>query len=94
MVYHEIRMKNGKKLNYLIYNKRQNNKWVKQSKFIGTGEIDKENIEELKKEFEIEMIADKKYPCLSKEQVVEVEKLKKLHNEKIKNFSLNLVILQ
>ena len=87
MVYHEIRIKNGKKLNYLVYNKRDNGKWFKKSKFIGTGEMDAKKIEELKKEFEIEMITDKKYPYLSKEQVIEIEGLKEIYNKKISKFS-------
>jgi len=76
MVYYEIRDVNGKKQNYLIYNKRENDKWVKQSKFIGTGDISKEEVRKEKKKFELELILNKKYKNLSKEQVEEIEKLR------------------
>lgn len=87
MVYHEIRARNGKKLNYLIYNQRKNGGWSKKSKFIGFGELVSEKVKELKKEFEIETITDKKYPYLSKEQVIEIEKLREIYNKKMENFS-------
>lgn len=87
MVYHEIREVRGKKQNYLIYNKRENGKWVKQSKFIGTGEISKEKINEGKKRFELELILGKKYGHLTKEQVEEIEKLKQIYLEKVNKLS-------
>lgn len=84
MVYHEIRMVNKKKQNYLIRNKRDKNtgKWVKKSKFIGTGDI--KEIEKLKKEFEFELKINQKYIFLTKNQVKELEELKALYNEKMK----------
>lgn len=87
MVYHEIREVNGKKQNYLVYNKRENDKWVKQSKFIGTGDISKEEIIKEKKKFELELILSKKYKYLSKEQVEEIEKLRQIYFEKIDKLS-------
>ena len=87
MVYHEIREVNGKKQNYLIYNKRENDKWVKQSKFIGTGDISKEEVRKEKKKFELELILNKKYKNLSKEQVEEIEKLRQAYFEKIDKLS-------
>jgi Fic family protein len=87
MVYHEMREVNGQKQNYLVSNSREKSKWVKKSKFIGTGIIDKEKIEELKKEFEIEIICDKASENLSKEQILEIEKLKRVYNEKIRLLS-------
>ncbi len=85
MVYHEVRNVDGKKANYLISNKRKNGKWTKKSKFLGYGEITKKKIEELKENFEIEIISEKKYPFLKKEEVRKVEILKKTYNKKIKN---------
>ncbi len=84
MVYHEIRIINGKEQNYLVYNKRKNGKWLKKSKFIGYRKIPKEKISELKREFEIELIAEKKYSYLKKEQVIEIEKLREAYFLKIK----------
>jgi Fic family protein len=87
MVYHEIREVNGKKQNYLIYNKRENDKWVKQSKFIGTGEISKEEIRKEKKKFELELILNKNYKYLAKKQVEEMEKLRQIYFEKVDKLS-------
>lgn len=85
MVYHEERKVNGKIQNYLIHNERKNNKWVKKSKYIGSGQINKEKIQKLKKEFEIEIMANKKFPYLKKEDTIEIEKLKKRYLKKIKS---------
>jgi len=87
MVYHEIREVNGNKQNYLVFNSRENGKWFKKSKFIGTGCISKEKIEELKKEFELEVLCDMASENLSKEQILEIENLKRIYNEKIKKLS-------
>ena len=87
MVYHEIRIVNGKRQNYLIYNKRKNGKWVKKSKFIGTGNISKKKISQLKKKFEEELIINKKYEYLKREDVKKVEHLKKIYIEKINKLS-------
>jgi Fic family protein len=87
MVYHEIRRVNGKKQNYLVYNKRENGKWIKKSKFIGNGNITKEKAEKLRKDFEKELIFNRKYQYLDKEEVKEIEELKQLYNKKIKEFS-------
>jgi Fic family protein len=87
MVYHEIREVNGGKQNYLVFIRREGGKMVKKSKFIGTGSISKEKIEELKKEFEIEVLCDMASENLSKVQILEIEKLKRVYNEKIKLLS-------
>ena len=84
MVYHEIRNVNGKKQHYLIHNRRENGRWAKKSKFIGTGNIKKNKILQLKKEFEQEIFLGKKYKYLSKNQISEVENLKEVHNNTIK----------
>lgn len=87
MVYHEIREVNGVKQNYLVFNSREKNKWLKKSKFIGNGSIFKEKLEELKGEFELEVLCDMASENLSKEQILEIEKLKQIYNEKIKRLS-------
>ncbi len=87
MVYHEIRKINGKILNYLVYNSRSNGKWKKQSKFIGKGNISKEKIEKMKKEFEKELILKKNYDYLTKEQVKKIEELKDRYSNKISSLS-------
>ena len=53
MVYHEVRIVNGKKQHYLIYNKREDGKWVKKSKFIGQGRIERGKIIKLKKDLKL-----------------------------------------
>ena len=87
MVYHEIRNIKGNKKNYLIYNRREKNKWSKKSKFIGVGNISKRKVSELKEKFEEELITEKKYLFLTKEQIKEIEKNKKVFNEKIKKLN-------
>lgn len=85
MVYHEVRIVNGKKMNYLIYNQRKKSKWVKKAKFIGSGNLDKKEIEKLKEGFEIKVVSEKKYPFINKEGVMEIEGLKRIYNKRIKN---------
>ena len=87
MVYHEIRRMNGKKQNYLIFNKREKGKWVKKSKFIGLGEISKEDVMRLKKEFELELKMNKIYDYLAEKQVEEIEMLKQAYFEKVGGLS-------
>lgn len=87
MVYHEIREVNGKKQNYLVFIKRGNGKLIKKSKFIGSGIIPKNHIEKLKQEFVIEVLIDKSSENLSKEQIIEIEKLKRIYNRKISSLS-------
>ena len=87
MVYHEIRGVNREKQNYLVYNKRKKGKWVKKSKFIGKGDILKSKISQLKKEFEKELIVNKKYKYLNIEQVKNIENLKQIYSDKIRKFS-------
>jgi len=87
MVYHEIREVNGKKQNYLVFIKREGDKIVKKSKFIGTGNIPKQKIDKLKKEFKIEVISSIDSKNLTKEQLLEIEKLKQVYNEKISSLS-------
>jgi len=87
MVYHEIRKKNKKKLNYLVYNKREKGKFKKISKFLGYGNISKNKIINLKKEFKIEAISKRKYPHLTKEQVIEIEELRQKYFDRTKSLS-------
>lgn len=84
MVYHEIRKVNGKKQHYLVHNRRENDKWVKKAKFIGTGDIKKNKISQLKKEFEQEILLNKKYNHLSQHQINKIENLKEVYNNTIK----------
>ena len=81
MVYHEIRVVKKVKKNYLVFNKRENGKWIKKSKFIGNEEINKEKIIHLKKQFEKEIILNKKYEYLKKDQIEEIESLKQIYNQ-------------
>jgi len=85
MVYYEIRKVKGKRKNYLIYNARKNDKWVKKAKFIGYGELSKKVVMEKKKEFEKDIIADKRYEYLTKENVEKVEGLREEYDKKIKD---------
>ncbi|MEK6844855.1 MAG: Fic family protein [Nanoarchaeota archaeon] len=87
MVYHEIRKINRIIKNYLVYNKREKGKFIKKSKFIGTGGISKKKIEELKKEFEKELFLSNKYEFLNKEQIKDIENAKQIFNEKIKTLN-------
>lgn len=87
MVYHEIRMINGKKMNYLISNHRDKGKWKKISKFIGSGIFQKSEVNKLKKEFEIELKLNQNYEYLKKEQVLEIEQLREVYNKGIKKLS-------
>lgn len=87
MVYYEIRMVNGKKMNYIISNRRNMGKWKKISKFIGSGDLEKSDINRLKKEFEIELKVNRDYQYLKKGQVLEIESLKEIYNRGIKKLS-------
>ncbi len=81
-MYHETRKENGKTKNYLVYNQRKDERWVKQSKFIGYGKLSPRNVSKLKKEFEIELLSSREYMHLSKSQTLEVEKLRQAYFEK------------
>lgn len=83
MVYHEIREINGKKQNYLVFTKREDDKIAKKSKFIGYGDIDQKEIEKLKAEFELEIKTNIQSENLGKEEFLEVEKLRQKYNEKL-----------
>jgi Fic family protein len=87
MVYHEIREVNGQRQNYLVFTKRKGDKIIKKSKFIGNGNIPKEKIEELKREFELEVLCGMASENLSREQILEIEKFKQIYNEKIRLLS-------
>jgi len=87
MVYHEIRIVNGKKKNYIISNQRDGKKWKKTSKFIGSGNLQKSKVDELKKEFEMEVKVKRNYEYLKEEQVLEIEQLRERYNQGIKKFS-------
>src|SRR3989338_10658475 len=84
MVYHEVRKVSGKEQNYLLWNRRENRKWIKKSRFIGFGKFSQQKINELKKEFENEIIINKKYLFLSLEEVTTLETLKEKYFRKIK----------
>jgi len=86
MVYHEVRDVNGKKQNYLVFNKRENGKWAKKSKFIGTGVMKKEETLKLREEFEKELKIEK-IKLIKKEQAEEIENLKQVYLDKITNLS-------
>ncbi len=89
MVYHEKRNINGKILNYLVYNKRVNGKFKKISKFIGNGELSKQKVSRLKKEFENELKISINSENLTKGQILEIENLKEIYYNKIKEFDKN-----
>lgn len=87
MVYYEKRKTNGKILNYLVFNERVGSKWIKKSKFIGFGKISKKRILQMKKDFEKQLIIDKHYEFLAKNQVQEIETFREIYNAKIKSFA-------
>ncbi|PIN88720.1 cell filamentation protein Fic [Candidatus Pacearchaeota archaeon CG10_big_fil_rev_8_21_14_0_10_35_13] len=87
MVYHETRIVNGKTQNYLVYTKREEKKIIKKSKFIGYGKIPKKQIEKLRKEFELEVISSMQSDNLSKEQIMDIEKLRTTYHDKISSLS-------
>lgn len=87
MTYHEIRDVDGKKQNYLVFNSRANGKWVKKSKFIGYGEINQKELQVKKEEFELEIASESKSVYLTREQKVEIEKLKRQYRKMIKSLS-------
>jgi Fic family protein len=87
MVYHEIRKKKGIIQNYLVSNNRDNGKWIKKSKFVGKGIIPKNKLFLLKENFESEIVYNKSSENLSKEQIIEIEELKKNYLEKIGKLS-------
>ena len=74
MVYHEVRKLKGKLYNYLIYNIRDGKKWKKASRYIGEGAFPKSTIKKEIEKFKIEL---KKAEYLSKEQVLEIENIRK-----------------
>ena len=82
-MYHERRKEKGKIKNYLVYNQRKKNGWLKKSKFIGYGEIPFQKLYLKEKEFELELSVSKKYTYLTKEQILELEKILQIYNEKI-----------
>ena len=77
MVYHEIRKLKGKEYNYLIYNAREGKKWRKASKYIGEGILPEATIKKEIEKFKIEL---KKAKYISKEQVLEIENIRKKFN--------------
>ncbi|MBU2104163.1 MAG: Fic family protein [Nanoarchaeota archaeon] len=87
MVYHEVRVKDREKQNYLVSNTRENGKWKKRSKFIGSGDLSKKEISKLKKEFEIKLKTDIKNKYLSREQVEEIERLKQKYSDNLDKLS-------
>lgn len=94
MVYHEVRIVNGKRKNYVVSNNRNNGKWAKKSKFIGTGDLSKEKIKKSIDDLKKQILVKKRYKFLSEKQVQEVEELKrkyfnktkKLHKEEYEKF--------
>lgn len=87
MVYHEVRDIEGRKQNYLVYNSRANGGWTKKSKFIGYGNISKEEMEKKKEEFEIELAGETLSVYLTKEQKIEIENLRRIYNQITKSLS-------
>ena len=87
MVYHEVRNVKGKKQNYLVFNSRVNGKWVKKSKFIGYGKIRESELKAKKEEFELEIASESKSVYLTKEQKIEIEKLKRQYRKMIKSLT-------
>lgn len=84
MVYHETRKENGKIKNYLVHNTRQKErKWKKNSKFIGYGNLGKKEIEDKKREFRKELIVNKNYNLLTKEQVKKIENLRDIYEKNV-----------
>lgn len=90
MVYHEIRNVIGKKQNYLVHNQRNKDtgKWIKKSKYIGTGKISDKEIEKLKNEFDIELKLGNRNSILSNEQIRKIEELKQTFDNQIKNLQI------
>lgn len=86
-MYHEIRQSKGKVQNYLVYNQRKDNHWVKKSKFIGYGTLSPQKVSKSKKEFGLELLSSRKYLCLTKVQVLELEKLRQTYFKKTKALS-------
>src|SRR3990167_7872789 len=87
MVYHEVREIEGKKQNYLVHNIRANGKWSKKSKFMGYGNLSKTELQTKREEFELELAVESLSVYLTKEQKIEIEKLKKVYNEKTKSLN-------
>ena len=87
MVYLEKRKVKGRIKNYLVHNSRLGDKWVKKSKFIGSGSIAKDEFEKLKKGFEINLFSSMPSENLSKKQLEEIEILKHIYNENIRRLS-------
>ncbi len=84
MVYHEVRKPQGARQHYLVYNKRVAGKWIKESKFLGSGKISAKKIKQEKEQFELELKLKKGYQYLTIEQVKEIEDLKQRYWNKIK----------
>jgi Fic family protein len=83
-MYHEIRKEKGKIKNYLISNRREKNRFVKESQFIGYGNISKEKVSSLKKKFALRLVSEKDYLYLTKSQVLELEELRQAYFDKTK----------
>ena len=83
MSYHEVRSIGGKKANYIVIARREKEKIMKKSKFIGYGEISKKKIEGFKEKYEAEDITSKKYNYLEKKEIEKIEEFKKKYNDQI-----------
>lgn len=81
MVYHEIRKVKEKIYNYLVYNIREGEKWRKISKYIGKGKLSKPKIKKEIEKFKMEI---KKTKYLSKEQLLEIEAIRKKFDDYLK----------
>lgn len=73
MVYHEIKIRGGKRYNYLVKTIRHGKKWKKLRKYIGEGDIPESEIKEEAKRFQSEM---RKPVYLTDEQAEYVENIK------------------
>lgn len=87
MAYHETRIVNKKRKNYLVFNSRENGKWIKKSVFIGYGNITKEKLKLLKEEFELKLLRSKASGNLTNDQISKIEDLQKTYSEKINGLS-------
>ena len=86
MVYHEVRKVNGKYANYIIQNKRIKGKFKKTSKFVGYGKIPKSKVFTLKESFEKYLKRETEYRNLTKDQVLEIDKLEKTYKKEKSKF--------
>ena len=81
MVYHEIKIRGGKRYNYLVKTIRYGEKWRKIRKYIGEGDISAGKISEEMKKFQKEV---QKPKYLTKEQIEVIENIEIMFNAYLK----------